>query len=46
MYEIKSRELTFVDTDQFYFFGIIFKNVTVSLKEATLQKKMLWLRKN
>ena len=30
---------TFADSDLFYFSSIIFKNITVSLKKATLQKK-------
>ena len=45
MYEIKSQrvrsQIPYVDTDLFYFFSIIFKNITVLLKKATLQKEML-----
>ena len=36
----------FADPDLLYFANIIFKNITVSLEKATLQKKMLQLRKN
>ena len=43
MYEVKSRrvrsQIPYADTDLFYFSSIIFKNITVSLKKATLQKK-------
>ena len=35
----KIAESTFADSDLFYFSSIIFKNITVSLKKATLQKK-------
>ena len=31
----------FADPDLLYFANIIFKNITVSLEKATLQKKML-----
>ena len=37
----KIAESTFADSDLFYFSSIIFKNITVSLEKATLQKKML-----
>ena len=38
-------ESTFADSDLFYFSSIVLKNITVSLKKATLQKKILELRK-
>ena len=45
MYEVKSRrvrsQIPYADADLFYFSSIIFKNITVSLKKATLQQKML-----
>ena len=45
MYEIKlwrvRSQIPYADTELFYFSSIIFKNITVSLKKATLQKKML-----
>ena len=37
--KFKIAESTFADSDLFYFSSIIFKNITVSLKKATLQKK-------
>ena len=50
IYEIKSRrvrsQIPYANTDLLYFSSIVFKNITVSLKRATLQQKMLQLRKN
>ena len=43
IYEVKLRrvrsQIPYADTGLFYFSSIIFKNITVSLKKATLQKK-------
>ena len=42
MYEIKLQTVrSQADPGLFYFSSIIFKNITVLLKKATLQKKML-----
>ena len=46
MYEINLRRLSFAGADLCYFSSIIFKNITVFLRKATLSKKCYSQGKN